>query len=107
MSARRKRAGKGPSARPNKRTPRTPSPAVSSRRESSSSSSAERALDECIGAISLVEVAQRSLESMEIASAEQEVLGRALKAIWFVHDWIYERTPDEPDNEDADAGDEP
>jgi len=107
MSARRKRAGKGASARPKKRNPTTPSPVASSRREASSSIGAERALDECIGAISLVEVAQRSLESMEIASAEQEVLGRALKAIWFVHDWIYERTPDEPDDEDAGPGDEP
>lgn len=30
----------------------------------------------------------RSLESQELACPEQEVLRRALKAIWFVHDWI-------------------
>lgn len=34
-----------------------------------------------------------SLESQEIASPEQEVLMRGLKAIWLVHDWIYELTP--------------
>ena len=42
-----------------------------------------------------------SLESQEIASPEQEVLKRALNAIWLVHDWIYELKPIETDTEDA------
>ena len=45
-------------------------------------------LDECHLAVSLVEVTQRSLESLDVAYPEQEVLRRALKAIWSVHDWI-------------------
>lgn len=47
-----------------------------------------------------------SLESQDIASPEQEVLKRALKAIWSVHDWIYELTPDVFADEDTDRGDE-
>ena len=62
---------------------------------------AESALDECVGAICLVEVTLHSLEFQEIASPEQEVLKRALKAIWFVHDWIDELATDRPDGEDT------
>jgi hypothetical protein len=105
MSAARKRAGKEPSA-PEKRTPTTDSPAASSGQEGPACIGAGRALDECVGAISLIEVTQRSLESKEIASAEQEVLARALKALWGVHDWIYERTPDDPDDAHANPEDE-
>jgi hypothetical protein len=94
MSARRKHAGKGQSARPKKNPPKTRSPAAPPRQKSSTLVSATRALDECIGAISLVEVSMHSLESQDIASPEQEVLKRALKAIWFVYDWIYDLTPD-------------
>lgn len=64
------------------------------------------ALDECVGAICLVEVTMHSLESQEIATPEQEVLKRALKAIWSVHDWIYERRPDDLDGKDTDREDE-
>ena len=53
------------------------------------------ALDECVGAICLVEVTLHSLQSQEIGFPEQEVLRRALWAIWCVHDWVYELTPDD------------
>jgi len=106
MSARRKHAGKRRSARPKKNPSKTGSPAAPPRRESSTQVSAGRALDECIGAVSLVDVAMNSLESQDIASPEQEVLKRALKAIWSVHDWIYELTPDVFADEDTDRGDE-
>jgi hypothetical protein len=52
--------------------------------------SAESVLDECIAAISLVDVTVHSLESQEVASSEQEVLKRALEAIWLIHDWVDE-----------------
>jgi hypothetical protein len=54
--------------------------------------SAESAVRECVDAISLVEVTVHSLESQEIACSEQEVLNRALRALWSLHDWIYDRT---------------
>lgn len=47
-----------------------------------------RILDECHLAVALVEVTQRSLELLEIAHSEQEVLKRTLESIWSVHDWI-------------------
>lgn len=68
--------------------------------------SARSILNECVGAICLVEVTLHSLESQEIASPEQEVLKRALKAMWSVHDWIDESRPDELDDEDIDREDE-
>jgi hypothetical protein len=101
MNARRKRAAKGRSPHPEKDTPSSDSPAPSSRQKLSQLVSAGSALDECIGAISLVEVAMHSLESQDIASPEQEVLKRALNAIWLVHDWIYELKPCEADTEDV------
>jgi hypothetical protein len=64
--------------------------------------STEGVLDECVGAICLVEVTLHSLESQEIASPEQEVLRRALKSIWSVHDWIYELESHDTDGENAD-----
>jgi hypothetical protein len=42
-----------------------------------------------------VEVTQRSLEADDLAHPEQEVLKRALKSIWAVHDWIDALPPDE------------
>ena len=64
--------------------------------------SAETILNECVGAICLVEVTLHSLESQEIAYPEQEVLRRALKLIWSVHDWIYELKPQHKEDEVAD-----
>jgi hypothetical protein len=90
MSARRKRAGKRPPARPKKNPSKTRSPAASPRRISPALAGAQEALEECIGAICLVEVTLHSLESQEIATPEQEVLKRALKTIWCVHDWMGE-----------------
>lgn len=107
MSTRRKRARKRQPAPPKRTTPTTESPAAPSRQKSSALRSADGALDECIGAVSLVEVTMRSLESQEIATPEQEVLKRALKAIWTVHDWIYKLRPDDLDGEDTDREDEP
>lgn len=40
-----------------------------------------------------------SLESQEIGFPEQEVLRRALKSIWSVHDWIYELKPHDTNGE--------
>lgn len=93
MTARRKRRSKRPPPLPAERTSKPDSPAVSSRRESSKPVSVENALDECVGALCLVEVVMHSLESQEIAFPEQAVLKRALKAIWSVHDWIYDLGP--------------
>lgn len=88
-------------ASPNTTTPSTESPAAPPRQRSSALVGAESALDECVGAICLVEVTLHSLEFQEIASPEQEVLKRALKAIWSVHDWIDELATDRPDGEGA------
>ena len=107
MSARRKRARKRQPAPPKKRTPTAHSPGASSRRKSSISVSARSTLDECVGAICLVEVTLHSLEWQEIASPEQEVLKRALKSIWAVHDWIDELAFKELEGEGADREDEP
>jgi hypothetical protein len=68
---------------------------------------AQEALQECIGAICLVEVAMHSLESQELAFPEQEVLKRGLKAIWLVHDWISELKPPDIHGERDDREDEP
>jgi hypothetical protein len=59
-------------------------------------------LNECVGAICFVEVTLHSLESQEIGFPEQEVLRRALKSIWSVHDWIDELKPDDTASESAD-----
>ena len=88
MSTRRESERKRRSA-VRKRTKANPdSLAAPSRRNSSALVSAQTAFIECLGAICLVEVTLHSLESHEVAFSEQEVLKRALKAIWFVHDWI-------------------
>jgi hypothetical protein len=107
MKARRKRAAKRTSQPSEKDKPVACSPANSSRRDSSNLASIGTALDECIGAICLVEVTLHSLESQEIGSPEQEVLRRALKAIWCVHDWVYELTPDDLDATGPEREDEP
>jgi hypothetical protein len=88
MSARRKHAAKRQSARPKRKPSNTGSPAARLRQISSTVAAAEKALEECTGAICLVEVTLHSLKSQEIASTEQEVLKRALKTIWRVHDWL-------------------
>ncbi len=88
MSARRKRARKRQSVPAKRSTPPAHSSGASSRQEPSTPVSVRSTLDECVGAICLVEVALHSLEWQEIASPEQEVLKRALKAIWVVHDWL-------------------
>jgi len=80
-----------------RRSPRTTRPTAAIRSRS-------RILHECHLAVSLVEVTQRSLESLDIAYPEQEVLKRVLKVIWSVHDWIDGlRVDDEP----VGQGDEP
>ncbi|MBB6095035.1 hypothetical protein HNQ60_003922 [Povalibacter uvarum] len=101
MSTRRKRQ----TAPPGRTTLSAESPAAPSRQKSSALVSPEGALEECIGAICLVEVTLHSLESQESSTPEQEVLKRALKAIWSVHDWIYELRPDDLGGEDTDRED--
>jgi len=107
MSARRKRARKQQPAPPKKTAPDVESRAAPSRQKPSALLRAQGALEECVGAICFVEVTQHSLESQEIAWPEQEVLKRALRAIWSVHDWIDELRPDDPDGEGTDQEDEP
>lgn len=97
MNPRRKRPTKRPSPPPKNDTPSSDSPIISSRQDSPRLESIGRALDECVGAVCLLEVTLRSLESREIGSPEQEVLKRALKSIWYVHDWVYEFTPNDLD----------
>lgn len=60
-------------------------------RESFGPKTAESALKQCLGAISLIDVTVHSLESQQIAASEQDVLTRALQALWSVHNWIYDR----------------
>ena len=106
MSARRKRTVKRQPAPPKKR-PSDDSPVASTRATGLKRVNIESALVECVGAICLVEVAMNSLESQEIASSEQEVLRRALKPMWFVHDWIYELRPEDDDGAAGEREDEP
>lgn len=101
------RASKRPPARSEKDTPNAESPAPSSGQKTSKSASAGSALDECVGALCLVEVAMHSLEWQEIGFPEQEVLKRALKAIWCVHDWIDELTSNTLDDPTAGREGEP
>jgi len=103
MSAARTQAGKRESAPAKKSTAKTGSPAVSQSRVVSGVVSVQSILGECIGASSLVEVAMHSLESQEIGNPEQEVLKRALKLIWSVHDWLHELNSDDLDNQDDDG----
>lgn len=75
--------------------------------ENSPSDSVRSILGECAAAICLVEVTMHSLQSREIGHPEQEVLKRALKLIWSVHDWIDESNPGYLDDQDDDGEDEP
>jgi len=103
MSAARTQAGKRKFAPAKKSAAKIGSPAVSQSRGASGSVSVRSILGECIGAISLVEVAMHSLESQEIGSPEQEVLKRALELIWSLHDWLHESISDDLDNKDDDG----
>lgn len=107
MSARRKRVPKRAPALRGKRTSTSDSPSAPSRQKPLTSVTARSTLDECVGAICLVEVTLHSLESQEIASPEQEVLKRALKAIWIVHDWIDGPLSNDLDGEGSDLEDRP
>jgi hypothetical protein len=106
MSTRRKRASRRPAATHANSTVASDSASASAIPPATTSVNAENILDECVGAICLVEVTLHSLESQEVASPEQEVLRRALKSIWSVHDWIYELKPDDMDGEGVDREDE-
>lgn len=88
MSGRRTSASDRRSAHSKRTPPKPESPNASCRHRSPLPANAESVLDECIAAISLVDVTVHSLELREIASPEQEVLKRALEVFWFVHDWI-------------------
>lgn len=97
MNTRRRRTAKSVPLEPQKSNATDSS---ASSRQNSTLPRSRSVFDECVGAISLVEVAIRSLDSQEIAFPEQEVLKRALKAIWCVHDRINELK--ETDRNDAD-----
>jgi len=101
MNAARKRVGKKRSGPAKEPASGGDSPAVSRRRGSSPHVDTRSIFDDCAGAICLVEVTMHSLESREIGHPEQEVLKRALKLIWSVHDWI-----DENETRSNDADDE-
>ncbi len=101
MSTRPERPAQAPSAHPDDPTSVTPSPGIP-RPNSGPLATAASALSEYVGAISLIEVTVHSLESQEIASPEQNVLNQALRALWSVHDWIYDRSwPDSAAESDA------
>nr|WP_298724310.1 hypothetical protein [uncultured Steroidobacter sp.] len=102
MSAPRKRASRHrPSANRAHKTVASDAPSGLLTLRATKSISVETVLHECVGAICLVEVTLHSLESQEIAFPEQEVLRRALKSIWSVHDWIDELKPDDTAGESA------
>lgn len=89
MSARPERPAQG--QHPKTSASMAESPSSAPPRECFDSKSAQSALRECVGAISLLEVTVHSLESQQIACSEQEVLNRAIRALWSVHNWIYDR----------------
>jgi len=103
MSAPRKRASspRPAATRANKTGASDPSTGLLTPR-STKSVGVETVLRECVGAICLVEVTLHSLESQEIGFPEQEVLRRALKSIWSVHDWIDELKPGDTAGASAD-----
>jgi hypothetical protein len=107
MSAARPRVSKKHSGPARKSASKIASPAASTQQKVSPPVGIRSILGECAGAICLVEVTMHSLESQEIAHPEQEVLKRALKVIWCVHDWIDESTANVPDNDDDAEEDEP
>ena len=107
MSAARQRVRKKQSGPAIKRASKTASPAASVQQRVSPPVGARSILGECAGAICLVEVTMHSLEAREIGHPEQEVLKRALKVIWSVHDWIDESTANDPDADNDAEENEP
>jgi len=97
------RAAKRPPPDPDRDTFTADSPVPSPREKAQSLADVGSALNECVGAICLVEVSMHSLELQELGSSEQEVLRRALKAIWFVHDWIYELRSNDLNGKEAEG----
>lgn len=103
MSAPQKRASRRrPAATRPKKTVASESSSGLVTLRATKSVSVKTVLHECVGAICLVEVTLHSLESQEIGFPEQEVLKRALKSIWSVHDWIDELKTDDTAGESAD-----
>lgn len=105
MSAGRKRRRGRKPARVKKGTAKADGQPAATRPGAAAPVSARSILDECMAATSLIEVTLHSLEQNEIGHPEQEVLKRALKVMWVVHDWIDESNPDLGD-EDDDGEDE-
>jgi hypothetical protein len=100
MSTRPVRPVPGPSGHPGDPASAVPSPSIP-RRDSGPLGNARSALGECSDLISLVEVTVRSLESQDIACAEQNVLNRAIQMLSSLHDWLYDRMWSEPEAEHA------
>jgi hypothetical protein len=90
MSTRPERPAQAPSAQPDDPTSAVPSPSIP-RPKSGPLANARSALGECSDLISLIEVTVRSLESQDIACAEQNVLTRAIQMLSSLHDWLYDR----------------
>lgn len=90
MSTRPECPAQAPSAHPDDPKSAVRAPSIP-RPDSVPLANARSALSECSGAISLVQVTARSLESQDIGCAEQEVLTRAIQALWAVHDWLHDR----------------
>lgn len=106
MTAGGKRPGKRKHVSAKKNIPKAVSPAVSPRRGAAALVSARKILDDCVGAACLVDVTLHSLESREVAHPEQDVLRRALKLLWSVHDWLVDSSPDDLDDDDDDDDDD-
>jgi hypothetical protein len=107
MSAARAQAGKRKSVPAKKKTAKDSSQGTSQPQGASGSISVGSILGECTGAICFVEVVMHSLESRDVGDAEQEVLKRALRLIWSVHDWIEESNPDDSDDMEEQGEDAP
>ena len=107
MSAARAQAGKRKSVPAKKKSAKDRSQVTSQRQGTSGSISVGSILGECTGAVCLVEVVMHSLKSREIGDAEQEVLKRALRLIWSIHDWIEESNPDDSDDMEDEGEDAP
>jgi hypothetical protein len=89
MSTRPERRAQAPSAHPGDSSSAVPSPIP--RPDFVPLTSAAGALSACSGALALLEVTIRSLESQDIGCAEQEVLTRTIQTLWAIHDWLYDR----------------
>jgi hypothetical protein len=90
MSPQPERPAPAPSAPPSDPPSAAPAPSVT-RRDAVPIASARSALSECVGALSLVQVTVHSLAAQDLACAEQEVLTRAVQALWSLHDWLHDR----------------